>query len=228
MKIKLLSISDITPNQQGANPEFVRGMNKLIESTSKHGYDHEIIIAPFEFGGQMKHLWNWCKDNKENYTHFIYSDAFDTIALAPFKEFFDTVSLFCFMNDFVGSAEKGCYPNPNLADQYPKVEHGWKYVNAGQFFCSIEWFLAMCERRSPIGINDQTWLSETYINCCNLGEPVTLDYRCWLFQSIAFEDVDDFAVGRDGRLLNRKTGSYPMMVHGNGRTSMEWIYDFAK
>ena len=96
MKIKLLSISDITPNTQGANPDFLRGLNKLIESTTKHGYDHELIIAPFEFGGQMKHLWEWCKDNKNEYTHFCYTDAFDTIALAPYSEFEDMLKSFSF------------------------------------------------------------------------------------------------------------------------------------
>ena len=103
----------------------------------------------------------------------------------------------------------------------------WKYVNAGQFFCSIDWFLEMCEKRSPIGINDQTWLSETYLRELNKYNG-TLDVICRIFQSIAFEDADDFAVTRDGRLLNRKTGSIPIMAHGNGKTSMEWIYDFAK
>lgn len=226
MKIKLLSISDITPNQQGANPHFQRGLNKLIESTVKYGYDHELIIAPFEFGGQMKHLEAWCKNNKDNYTHFAYSDAFDTIALAPFSEFEGIV------NDlrgfsFIGSAEKGCYPNPDLAEKYPQSIHGWRYVNAGQFFCSVEWFLEMCEKRSPHGVNDQTWLSETYISEYP-NNLVTLDYPCRLFQSIAFEDSNDFAITRDGRLMNRKTNSFPIFVHGNGRTDMEWIYDFVK
>jgi len=225
MKIKLLSISDITPSQQGANQEFLHGLNKLIESTTKHNYDHELIIAPFEFGGQMKHLWSWCRDNKNEYTHFIYSDAFDTIALAPLSGTFDASYSGML---FVGSAEKGCYPNPNLATQYPEVQYGWKYVNAGQFFCSIDWFLDMCEKWNPQGVNDQTWLSETYLREEGHTHRVTLDYGCKLFQSIAFEDADDFAVTRDGRLLNRKTNSLPVFLHGNGRTNMDWVYDFVK
>lgn len=228
MKIKLLSISDITPYQNGANPEFLRGLNKLIESTNKHNYDHELIIAPFEFGGQMKHLWSWCRDNKDNYTHIAYSDAFDTIAIGGFNEFAAIIGGVYPQYYFIGSAEKGCYPNPDLANQYPVVRYNWKYVNAGQFFCSIEWFLDMCDKWNPQGINDQTWLSETYLREYSKDMHVTLDYNCFLFQSIAFEDKDDFAVTRDGRLLNRKTNSLPVFLHGNGRTNMDWVYDFVK
>jgi hypothetical protein len=225
MKIKFLSMSSIRPEGETDMKREQFGLKQMLASSAKFGYDHEILYVKTQFGGQMPVVVDWCEKNKENYTHIAYTDAFDTLALDSFEHFQLKVHAHYKDHQFVGSAEKGCYPNPDLAKDYPLTTHDWRYVNAGQWFASIEWILKIAGEVNPQGINDQTWLSEAYLRRCEVDYGVTLDYKCELFQSIAFEGEYDFATTRNGRLINRKTGSLPIWTHGNGHTNMDWVYE---
>jgi hypothetical protein len=44
-----------------------------------------------------------------------------------------------------------------------------------------------------------------------------------MFQSIAFESEGDFEI-RYGRLYNKITHTFPMFIHGNGKTDMTKFY----
>jgi hypothetical protein len=51
---------------------------------------------------------------------------------------------------------------------------------------------------------------------------IGLDY-CNIFQSIAFEVEGDFEI-RYNRLYNKITHTFPMFLHGNGKTDMSKYY----
>lgn len=195
-----------------------------LERSLKHfGYDYEHIQAPFQFGGQMQYVYEWCK---ANWGWFLYTDGWDTFALAKPDEI--KIPHGC---KLLISAEKNCYPHAEKASRYPDCETDWKYCNGGGFISECEYFVKIYEETHQPGQNDQDWLTECYL----LNRPeIQLDTKCDVFQTIAFEGNGDFSrvlvdksdgVWQDTlRVKNNKTGSMPVIFHGNAHTPMDKIY----
>lgn len=224
MKIAILSMSSIKPDDATDMKNEQAGLKRLLASTEKYGYDHHMLYEKTNFGGQMPVVVEWCKKHKDQYTHVLYTDAFDTLALAGMDELRAKLPQGIL---FFGSAEKHVFPpSAERAARYPHNSSEWRFVNAGQWFGSIEWFLQMAELVPPAGINDQTWLAERFLDCLEKRIPVTLDYTCSVFQSVAFERSGDYAFTRDGRLYNRKTQQLPIFAHDNGNKHdpLFWLY----
>lgn len=184
------------------------GYLRLKASCEKFGYDLHTIHTPFVWGGQMKSIYEWCKQNEGP---FIYQDGFDTWALGPFEEVEDKLPI----GRFLVSAEKNCFPMKELESKYPHCDTPWKYVNAGQWLTTCATFVELYERTKQQHPNDQAWLSLQLINPDN---HMHLDTGCQLFQSCAFEGPDDFSFD-DGRIINNYTKTKPLFVHFNGHTN---------
>lgn len=206
------------------------GLLKLQESLERHGYDYHIIHQQVPsgmhvFGTQMPHVYNWCKNESEGYTHLLYTDAWDTVALGPFTELLSKVD-----DDilFLGSGEKACFPKPELAAEYPADVpniFAWKYINGGGWLANVKFFCEMYEDLPAEGINDQLWLAQRFLLYNKIhGTDVRINYPCDIFQTIGFEGKGDFAV-KDKRLVNLLTGEQPLFAHGNGRTAMDWVWN---
>jgi hypothetical protein len=209
------------------------GFRQLERSLKYYGYDLDVLLHPFEFGGQMKHVYHWCKNN---WGLFLYTDGWDTFALGPASELMEKFNrMDC---DMLISAEKNCYPLRETASLYPECDSQWRYVNGGGFMGKCETFAEMFEDGTHATVfekNDQQWLAEQYCRRHKDGR-VKLDTGCEIFQTIAFEGPNDF--GREVseipeydnhwkdqvRLVNKHTGSKPIFIHGNGHTPMDKIY----
>lgn len=196
------------------------GCKELQRSLKYFGYDFEHIDASFKFGGQMQHVYNWCK---ANWGWFIYTDAWDTFALAEWDDKFLPEKMLI-------SAEKNCYPHKEKASRYPGCETEWKYVNGGGFITTCEYFWKLYEESHKQDDNDQDWLTEVF-----LAGKSQLDTGCNVFQTIAFESDKDFSrriepTKHNGqwpdnvRLYNNFTKSMPLFIHGNAKTKMDKIY----
>lgn len=225
MRIKLITLSTELNHP---------GWLKFKASLDHFGYDYHLIHqdAPSGshiFGTQMPLVYQYLKEQLQgtSYSHVIYCDAWDTIALGPPVEVDRKLKIYFNREiEFLGSAEKACFPHPELAVEYPTCETDWKYVNGGGWLSSIAHFIRMYEANSSKGINDQLWLAQRFIASHRAFEPVYLDYACEIFQTIGFEGPEDFgyADGKPGRLVNFKTQSLPIFMHGNGRTDMSKVW----
>ncbi len=217
MKIKVITVTD-----QPKNPGFL----KLAESLDRHGWDWMRVPCEWKgFGTKVLSVYNACPDLlQKGYTHVLHTDAHDTYFLQspfnmpPVKENIPLIS-----------TEKACWPDAHRASEYPDYYRGdmlanpvWRFVNSGQYLFPIKLFMEVVDAM-PIfpQDDDQRWLTSVYLA---KRWPIQLDYTCAVFQSIAFEAPVDF-VTRGGRLKNRITNTYPIAVHGNGKTNMEWVYD---
>ena len=67
--------------------------------------------------------------------------------------------------------------------------------------------------------DDQRWYTDRYLE---RRSSISLDY-CNIFQSVAFEVEGDFTLTYN-RLYNNKTHTFPMFIHGNGKTDMTKFY----
>lgn len=192
------------------------GWLKLEESLKRHGWEYVTIVKEWKgFGtkiiGLYEHLVNSYDDD------FIYLDAYDNYCIAPPDEF----------NykhrggtGLIISSEKGCYPDSNNRGKFPSVPHEWKYLNSGQIYGRREDFMKLFEQ-NPVRFedDDQRWYTDRYLE---RRSSISLDY-CNIFQSVAFEVEGDFTLTYN-RLYNNKTHTFPMFIHGNGKTDMTKFY----
>ena len=199
---------------------------ELIKSLDKFGWDYHIIEHEWNgFLGKITETYNYLPTLlNQGYTHFIYSDAWDSAALSGMEEVIHKMKN---LDGCVYSVEKACYPHPELAPLYPACETDWKYINGGGWYSNIEFFQKMVERSYPQDEkNDQVWAHNQFLNN-NPDGLIQLDTECKIFQTIGFEGEGDFSYVA-GRLCNNKTDQLPVFAHGNGHTPMTKIYDLLK
>jgi hypothetical protein len=226
MKLKLITLT--TDLQQ---PGFL----KFKKSLDDHGFDYHVIFQQIPegthvFGTQMPLVYEYLKELQAagEYTHVIYADAWDSLILGTWEELIDKCpgdSL-----DFFGSAEKACFPHPELAASYPEAKSDWKFVNGGGWYAKISYFIEWYDKVPAVGVNDQLWLTQRFLEFSHSGDWVKLDTECKIFQTTGFEGPDDFSYAananpeRYGRLINQKTATLPIIIHGNGRTDMTKVW----
>lgn len=210
-------------------------LEKLKQSLILGGYDYHFIHNPsigWDWGGWDNHYqWLKTRAKEEGYTHVIYTDGFDTLALAPFTETVETLNkvLGEDKDRMIYSVEKHWFPHENGWEAHfhrfndlPTVKaltpnHRWRYVNGGQYAGSIDaliWWYELCPKER----NNQGWANEYYASH-NQGRLI-LDFNCELFQSLSHSGInhgspEEFGVD-ERRLINKLTGSKPCLVHNNG------------
>ena len=197
------------------NPNHA-GWLKLEESLKRHGWDYHTIVKEWKgFGtkiiGLYEHLVNAYDED------FIYLDAYDNYCIASSDEF---AYKYKAGSGLIISSEKGCYPDSNNRGKFPTVPHEWKYLNSGQIYGRREDFMKLFEQ-NPVRFedDDQRWYTDRYLE---RRSSISLDY-CNIFQSVAFEVEGDFTLTYN-RLYNNKTHTFPMFIHGNGKTDMTKFY----
>jgi len=192
------------------------GWLKLEESLKRHGWDYHTIVKEWKgFGTKIIGLYEYLVNSYDD--DFIYLDAYDNYCIAPPDEF----------NykhrggtGLIISAEKGCYPDSYNRGKFPSVPHEWKYLNSGQIYGRRDVFMSLFEQ-NPVQFedDDQRWYTDRFLE---RRSSISLDY-CNIFQSVAFEVEGDFTLTYN-RLYNNKTHTFPMFIHGNGKTDMTKFY----
>lgn len=170
---------------------------RLIRSLVATGHEYHIIQHEWAgFLDKLHYTYKWLKANP-TVTHFIYTDAWDTVALAtPCNP----------LQGLLFSAERACYPHPEKAVLYPETDSPFKYVNGGGFAGESQRFIELYESCPPTDeVNDQVWLTDRYLANTNT---IKLDTNRELFQTLAFCPPTDFVEGAT-------------FWHGNGHTPLE-------
>ena len=214
--MKLLTLTMVSDLN---NPGFLR----LKKSLDYFGYDYRVIHNKNASQGGSGHpvVANWLKENRDDYTHFLFSDGFDTLALGPPSE---VIERYKDHDYWLYSSEKACYPRSDWADLHEPCETPWRFINGGQFIVPIDLHLAIVERGKRGYENDQEWGMDNFLF---RKDKIKIDTNCDIFQTIAFEAGDDFTY-EETRLFNNKTRTYPTFVHGNGKTDMSKVYQLQK
>lgn len=149
----------------------------------------------------------------------MFVDAHDVLFLKPFDP---TI----YEGQIVFNAEKGCYP---VSDYRPYFQNTteWQFLNSGMYYGYAKDIAKMlhlatsmmegnAERQHPVRWDDQA--------ACNLlfiasTLKMKMDNNCKHLQCYSFIADDDFDY-IPSALYNRKTLSFPSVLHGNGGTDM--------
>jgi hypothetical protein len=208
--MKLLTVATDVSNKK---------LHDLMASADKFGWNLEVIVTEWKgFGTKLIETYNHLKKNSQ-ITEFIFVDAYDVIALSSPQEVIEKIKD---RTKMLISVEKNCWPNSELASQYPKTDSEWKYINSGSYYSPSKLFIDMIEANPPFYIDDdQLWLTNRFLN--NPNDKV-LDYDCEVFQAYSFIADDDFGY-KNKRLQNLKTKSQPVLIHSNGKTDDTKVLD---
>jgi hypothetical protein len=220
--------------------------NQMVKSFERFGYEMAITNAEFPYGRVFNNLVQLYRRAATGHDTFIYSDGGDTFCQRPFAVPNDrliwSTEKQCFPHPHMANE----YPKPT-------VETPWRYLNNGGYGGSLALMIEFVDKyigKLPMTANCQLETMVAFIQAKKDGFPIELDYGCELFQSIAFDPVKpskgkridkasfsihqddngnpkyggtDFLI-RKGKVVNKLTKTTPAILHGNGRTPMQWIY----
>jgi len=203
----------------------------MLKSFKRFGYEMEVHDTPLPNGRILKDLYR--AYGECGHETFLYSDGGDTYCQIPF---------FVPEDVLLWSAEQACYPLPDRASGHPPADSPWRYLNNGGYCGPTKLMTEFVKRyqldKIPDDCTGQLEVMDAFIKANGEGFPIQLDYECEVFQSIAFDSQPngspathedgiyngtDFEVGTF--ISNRVTETTPAILHGNGLTPMEWIYD---
>ncbi len=117
------------------------------------------------------------------------------------------------------AAEVHCWPDRARADEYPAADTPYRFLNSGAFIGAAGDLARIVEDAIDDGADDQRYYTERFLAG---GHGMRLDTGCQLFQCLngALDDVQPDE-GR-GMLYNRRTESWPAVIHANGPTK-PWL-----
>jgi hypothetical protein len=187
-----------------------------LEKSLKHfGWDYEIIQASWRgFGTKLNTLNAYLHENPK-VDKFIFVDGYDTFFLGNEEEFMSKIK-----SPSLISTEINCWPDIAREGDYPSSKHKFKYCNSGTYFMQSELFKMLMERE-PIqdDADDQRWMTDQVIK-----RGLSLDYDRQCFQTLCGILKGEDYILLENRMLTNN-GTRPVIIHGNGKANMEFIYD---
>lgn len=204
-----------------------KNLHKLMHSCKNHQIDLKVLGLglPYEGNGTKLILFGEYLNTLEDDEIVMLIDAFDIILVAD-KEVI--LNKFLNMNTpFVMSAEKICFPFPDLAPQYPLTASPFKYINAGAYMGYVKDLKAWYNDLPAVNpkISDQGQITTHYLNGNNF---FMLDNYCEIFLSLfAVEDHELDIDVEHGIVRCLTTNSEPCVIHANGSSFRLWdiIYE---
>lgn len=206
---------------------------KFRESCARFGYEVvNICQTPGKHSGNGK-LMMWVKEQVATMGDELtmYADGADTFFLRPIDNAPE--------DRITYMTETAIWPPPQAlpylgeawAAHYPEgTPTPWPYLNGGGYIgpaSLIHEFMTRYKVGDGNCKNDafgQEKQAMAFLQAHKDGFPIQLDVHCRLFQSIGHTPLDTFDI-ENGLIFNRYTKTYPALFHGNGRTSMQWVYN---
>ncbi|OWF41242.1 procollagen-lysine,2-oxoglutarate 5-dioxygenase 1-like isoform X2 [Mizuhopecten yessoensis] len=213
------------------------GLRRYMQSAQKYGYDVKVLGFGQEWeGGNMElgvgggQKINMMKEGLQEFAGrddllLMFTDSYDVVftntaeeLLKKFKKF-DARVLF--------SAEGYCWPNQELADLYPEVkQQESRFLCSGGFIGYAKDIVEIINHKAIRNKeDDQLYYTEIFLDK-TLREKwsIKLDTKSEIFQNLhgVLGDVDLKFVGSRSYLYNSKTGTTPIVIHGNGPIKPEF------
>ena len=147
----------------------------------------------------------------------LFTDSYDVVFVEGCKEilkrFRETDSQILF------SCEKTCWPDESLIDEYPEVDHEYRFLNSGGFIGYANQILEIIDSEIDITYDDQLYYTEKFFEYQKIDpEFIKLDYDRKIFQTLNLA-VDDIEF-EDKKCINKQTKETVCVIHANGPS---WI-----
>lgn len=216
-----MNLAFITPAFGNDGPEQC---SLLIQSAERVGMDLRLYGVgqqyPGHTEGKFKGAIEECKRLKDaGYTHVVYMDGFDTLIMrgaahiaTAYKMLAEPPILF--------AGEENCWPYADRFIEYPRSETPWRFLNGGAWMGELGYLverLPLALQQPQYDSDDQGMLTQAYLS---LAFPnAMIDHWCRVFQTMAGSHAQRVRpVPWQGHALNDYTGTYPCILHYNGRS----------
>ncbi|KAM4772006.1 procollagen-lysine,2-oxoglutarate 5-dioxygenase 2 isoform 2-T2 [Rhinophrynus dorsalis] len=179
-------------------------------------------------GGQKVRL---LKESLESFTDqedlvVLFTDSYDVIFAGGPEE---VLKKFQEANHKVVFAAEGLiWPDKRLADKYPVVRSGKRFLNSGGFIGYVKNVNQIVQQWNlQDNDDDQLFYTKIYINPLQRERiNITLDHKSKIFQNLngaVDEVVLTFENGK-ARAENSQYETFPVLIHGNGPTKIQLNY----
>ena len=216
-----------------ATDENHPGYKNYIHHLRKYGIHYKILglNKPWK-GGDMEigmggghklnllneELSTWDEDAL-NSTMLLFTDSYDVLINSTenkiLNRYYDAMTKYNKHNCVLFSAEKACWPDISLACKYPNNNSPYLYLNSGGFIGSAHNIYSLIREATISNTDDdQLFFTNIYLND-KLKERITLDYNCYLFQTLS-DSILDIAFHGQHIIRNIQFNTYPLVIHGNG------------
>lgn len=152
----------------------------------------------------------------EGFTHVLYTDGRDSLFVRDRGHIIHSYHALG-SPPCVLSAEKNCYPDWDLASDFPDRGTPWRYPCAGQYMGEIpyirEYWAKIQKAYTHLDDNDQAWIARGMVD--GLLDEVILDSYCDIFQSVVDGNEIDWSK-ENNAWVNLTTDSQPSVLHFNG------------
>lgn len=203
--------------------------SNLLKSAKINGIDIEVLgkgvkwkwfITKFEI--LDKYLTNVYKD------YICFVDSKDVLFLGNLNNIKEVYKKY-FLNKIVLNTEIMCWPDINQSNQFPNNDSKFKYLNSGCYIGPTKLVHQLIKESlkfskqnydgDPFGYfnDDQYLFHQMYISGL-FKDNIELDYGCKLFQTL--HSTTDEINYLHTSIYNVHTKSYPLIIHGNGHTSL--------
>lgn len=178
---------------------------RLQRSAEKHGYDLRILLVDWHgFSTKLLAVRQYLQ-SQPDITEFVFCDAYDVICMKPWVAVEpDDINLLL-------SAERGCWPDAHLRDEFEQTAAGYDFVNSGLYYAKSEHFIKITTHVHAAE-DDQRVMTAAYLH----GE-AEMDGGCIHFQSYSFIRPMEYRYFADAP-FNSITGTTACLYHANGKT----------
>lgn len=172
-----------------------------------------------DFYMKAQELHSYLK-TKDDDTIILFIDGYDSYFLTGIN---NIIHKFISMNcGILFSAEKNCSPDKSLINKYPEVTTPFRFLNAGGFIGYAGALKPMVDELIHLRSTEKNnnMYSDQYLwTRCYLDnkDKIKLDINCDIFQTLHSTSIDDFTLVGGG-YKNNITGSFPCILHANGRS----------
>jgi uncharacterized protein Usg len=154
----------------------------------------------------------------------MFTDAYDVVLTANTKRILESFDSFAPFRVVFG-AESFCWPRQDLADSYPEVEKGYRYLNSGGFIGKAKDVLAILNHSEVAHTDDdQLYYTKIFLDAeLRSRWAMALDTKAKIFQNLNGAVGDVSLKFRDSGvpyLANTAFGSEPAVIHGNGPSKL--------
>ncbi|XP_066455443.1 procollagen-lysine,2-oxoglutarate 5-dioxygenase 2 isoform X1 [Eleutherodactylus coqui] len=179
-------------------------------------------------GGQKVRLLKEALESLTNQEDVIvlFTDSYDVIFAGDPEELLTNFQQF--NHKVVFAAEGLVWPDKRLADKYPVVRSGKRYLNSGGIIGYLAHVKQIVQQWTlEDNDDDQLFYTKIYIDQLQRERiNITLDHKSRIFQNLngAVDEVVLHLENGKARAQNTQYDTLPVLIHGNGPTKIQLNY----
>lgn len=208
--------------------DYNDAVKRYVQTANKYGFNPIILALDEEWNGgnmiegigggqKVNMLRKYLKTLKERKI-VIFTDSYDVIVNDNINTFIDKYEEF-YKNKIVFGTECSCWPDEELKEYYPEVEHDNKYLNSGNFVGWSDQILKIMDIDIEDSDDDQLYYTMKFLYSLQNEKNICLDYDCKLF--LCLNSQYSFKINYDKSCIIKNNNERPNFIHGNGPLSVK-------